>query len=115
MKLKWSSPKTEQDVWWAISRDPTVSGVLIGIGAMLMIAAFSRVMGRDIFESTPGFLAILGAGLLLMGLSWLLISHRNLKKSGDLGKIRDLWSREEEERELEASTDADHSNPSSGL
>ncbi len=95
MKLRWSTPQTQMDVWWALTRKVMASSVIIGIGATVIAQGLLKMLGHSLFLSDPSIMVIAGIGLFLIGLAYIGVNYRELKASGELGKILELWNREE--------------------
>ncbi len=95
MKMRWSNPQTQMDVWWALTRKVMASSLVVGIGATVIAQGLLKMIGYSLFLSEPSIMVITGIGLLLIGLAYIGVTYRELKGSGELEKILELWNREE--------------------
>ncbi len=95
MKMRWSNPQTQMDVWWALTRKVMASSLVVGIGATVIAQGLLKMIGYSLFLSEPSIMVIAGIGLLLIGLAYIGVTYRELKGSGELEKILELWNREE--------------------
>lgn len=95
MKVQWSNPQTQMQVWWALTRKPIASAILTGIGAVVIAQGLLKMMGFSLFRSDPSIMVILGVGILLIGIAYIGVTYRELKGSGELQKILELWNSED--------------------
>ncbi len=96
IKIGWTNPQTQIDVWWALSRKVMASSIIIGIGATVIAQGLLKMLGHSLFLSEPSIMVIAGIGFFLIGLAYIGVSYRELKKSGELEKILEMWSNDED-------------------